>query len=318
MLASIIVATRNRCAALAATMQALTRVRVPAGLTTEVLVVDNGSSDDTRACVLEASRAYPAVKYLYQPVPGKSRALNTALASAAGELLVFIDDDIRPEPDWLAELTGPLASDRADAVAGAVEIAPHLLRPWMTPAHRAWLASIHELDPEQPKSAVGANMAIARHVLRQVPGFDPELGPGRLGLWEDTLFTAQLIRAGYRLSFVPSARVEHHFDPTRLSRQSFLAHARAQGRSSAYVAWHWEHAERGETSRYAFGYRLRLLAKRLLHLRACAEPEGIPTWEMDLVCGIAFADQLRLERRRPRAYARPQKRATESPALSPT
>lgn len=316
MLASIILATRNRCAALALTLRALAGVRPPAGLVIEILVVDNGSSDATRATVLATARAFAPIKYLCEPVRGKSRALNAGLAAAQGDFILFLDDDIRPDPHWLEEITAPLAEGRADAVAGAVWIAPHLLRSWMTPAHRAWLASTHELDPTQPQSAVGANMAIARHVLERVPGFDPELGPGRLGLWEDTLFTAQLLRAGYRLSFAPAARVEHHFDPSRLSRQAFLAHARAQGRSSAYVAWHWDHADRGETSRYACSYRLRRLAKRVMHHRECAQREGVPTWEMDLTCGIAFADQLRIERRRPRAYAPSGARRIEAPAFS--
>lgn len=304
MLVSILIATRNRCAALRQTLRALGAVGRPAGLDVEVLVVDNGSTDETRSEVKSCRIPLGPVWYFSELTRGKSTALNAALAVARGDILVFIDDDVWPEVDWLRQITAPMTEGRTDAVAGAVRIAPHLLRPWMKSAHLAWLASTNDLDPAQPQSAVGANMAIARHVLSRVPRFDPELGPGRLGFWEDTLFASQVLRAGYRLAFAGDAMVEHHFDPSRLLRRSFLEHAKGQGRSHAYVHWHWAQAARSETSRYALGYRLRLAAKRLTRRHDCNRIEGIAMWEMDLTCGIAFADQLRVEQRRPRSYAR--------------
>jgi glycosyltransferase involved in cell wall biosynthesis len=313
-LASIIVATRNRSAALGDTLRAIARVPVPAGLMTEVLVIDNGSTDDTRAQVVAAAVASPAIKYLVEPVAGKSFALNTALQAARGEILAFLDDDVRPGHDWLNQVTAPLVDRRADAVAGAVRIAPHLQRPWMRSTHRTWLASTHAIDPAAPQSAVGANFAIRRGVLARVPAFDVELGPGRLGLWEDTLFIAQLLRAGYRLTFAPAAAVEHHFDPSRLLRRAFLTHARNQGRSAAYVSWHWDHADRPPGMRGStLYYRLRLRALRIFRHRDCAAAEGMAVWEMDLLSGIAFADHFRAEQRRARAYGRP---AFAPPAIS--
>jgi glycosyltransferase involved in cell wall biosynthesis len=304
MIVTIIIATRNRSAALRDTLRALDQVQPPAGLETEVLVVDNGSTDNTCACVTAATVWAQPVRYLHEPRRGKSTALNAALAAARGDILAFLDDDIRPTAGWLEHITAPLVEQRYDALAGAVRIAPHLLRPWMKPAHLAWLAATDPLDPARPRAAVGANLAIARAVLDRVPGFDSDLGPGRLGLWEDTLFASQLIRAGCRLGFAADAMVEHHFDPARLSRHAFLAHAQKQGRSSAYVAWHWSHDDRPETGRYALNYRLRLWAKRILRGHECDRTDGIASWEMDLTCGIAFADQWRIERRRPRAYPR--------------
>lgn len=303
MLVSVILATRNRSASLRDTLRALRQLSVPVGLSVEILVVDNGSTDDTRACVESCARDHAPVRYLYEPTAGKSAALNHALAVAQGEVLAFLDDDVRPNADWLEKISAPIAAGRYDALTGAVQIAPHLLRPWMQPAHRAWLASTDSVDAQHPQAAVGANMAVSRRVLERVPQFDSELGPGRLGLWEDTLFASQLLRAGYRLGFAADAVVIHHFDPARLTRRSLLQHAARQGRSHAYVDWHWRQIDRGETSPYALNYRLRLVAKRLLRRRECQITEGVASWEMDLVCGIAFADQLRIERRRPRAYA---------------
>lgn len=302
MIASIIIATRNRSAALRETLAALDCVRVPDSLTLERIVVDNGSTDDTRECVHLSGCSSGTLRLLSEVTPGKANALNTALAAAHGDILIMIDDDVRPRADWLAKLTEPIAAGRCDALSGTVRIAPHLLRPWMTPTHLAWLASTHDVDAANPQTAVGANMAFSRRVLERVPRFDPELGPGKLGLWEDTLFSSQIRRAGYRLGAAPDAIVYHHFDRARLSRASFLAHARNQGRSSAYVAWHWEHDRATPAATHAAYFRLRLLAKRCLEPSACRPREGITKWEMDLACGIAFADQLRRERRRAPAY----------------
>ncbi len=303
MLVTIILATRNRHAALRETLAALSRIRLPDATRLELIVADNGSTDATREAVAGASPARGRVRHLWVPTPGKASALNAALRVAAGEVIVFTDDDVRPATDWLERLIEPLAQHRFDAVSGTVRIAPHLLRPWMTPTHRAWLAETDYIDPSRPLTAVGANMAISRRVLERVPRFDTELGPGRLGLWEDTLFSQQLIEAGYRLGFVTDAVVEHHFDPSRLSRKAFLSHAVNEGRSSAYVAWHWRHEDECEASRSAAAYRLRLLAKRLLH-RSALDSEGAPTWEMNLVCAIAQGDQFRREQLRRRQYER--------------
>lgn len=309
---SLVIATRNRSAALAATLASLQHVARPDGCQAELIVADNGSTDATTATASLTPLALGPVVVVSEPRPGKANALNTAVARAGGDILVFLDDDVRVAPDWLAELLAPLARGDADAVSGRIDIAPHLLRPWMTAAVRGWLASTEYLDRDRPDAAIGANMAVTRRVLETVPQFDPELGPGRLGFWEDTLFSFQLRRAGFRLAFAPAARVEHHFDPDRLSRASLLAHAVKLGRSSAYVAWHWNHDSARGATRDALHFRLRLAAKRLVRRRDWQRTEGIAPWEMNLACGIAYADQLRTERARPRAYSRfgPVKRRT--------
>ncbi len=217
--------------------------------------------------------------------------------------MVFLDDDVRPRSDWLEKLIAPLVTHDCDAVSGAVQIPPHLLRPWMTKSHQAWLASTHYINPADPESAVGANFAVARRVFERVPRFDPDLGPGKLGLWEDTLFSRQLKQAGYRLAFVADATVEHHFARNRLSRRAFIKHGINEGRSSAYVAWHWDHSPLPNLNLQLLHYRLRLFAKRILNPSEIFRDEGITEWEMDLCCGIAYAKQLKRESRRARLYS---------------
>ena len=97
---SVIIATRDRAPLLKGTLDAL-RNQVSPGCPVEVLVVDNGSIDDTRAVVEAAHResTIPVI-YLSESRPGKSHALNAAVAHARGDLLAFTDDDVLPSRSW--------------------------------------------------------------------------------------------------------------------------------------------------------------------------------------------------------------------------
>jgi glycosyltransferase involved in cell wall biosynthesis len=314
MIASIILCTRNRCQALSETLKSLNKVSVPAGMQVEALVMDNGSTDDTAAVTKDSVLDQIKLRYIHEPKAGKANALNTGLKQARGEILLFSDDDVRFDPAWLKEISEPVAAGRNDALTGAVRIAPHLRRPWMTSTHQAWLASTDYLSETSPEAAVGANMSFHRRVLEKVPGYDTALGPGQLGLYEDTLFSMQLMRAGFRLGKSNTAIVEHHFDPARLTRKSFLSHANAQGRSQAYVLWHWNHEDRGALGLRIARREVELRIKRLLHRRECLQPEGIPVWEMELVTAIAFMRQFQVCRKQPRAYEKFGLRKLQTPS----
>jgi GT2 family glycosyltransferase len=139
-------------------------------------------------------------------------------------------------------MTRPILESEVDAVAGTVEFPSRLERPWMRPFHRTALASTESIDLEAPKNIISANMAFDRAVLADVPGFDPELGPGsRVGALEDTLFSWQLRDAGYQIGRVTETAVEHHFDEQRLTREAFTRAAIARGKSLAYIRYHWLH-----------------------------------------------------------------------------
>lgn len=239
--ASIIIVTRDRADDLRMTLAAMGRVEVPAGFEVELLVIDNGSSDNTAELVRYCMISRIPVRYILEKRPGLSHGRNRGLAEAKGEILLFTDDDVRPPSGWLVGMCEPILSGEADAVAGGVKIAPELLRPWMSPMHRAWLASSEWLERGKPQAMVGANMAFSRKVLEKVPGFDPELGAGALGSGEESLFSAQLIAAGYRIADRIDLCMEHHFQPSRLKRSSWLSAAEKLGISHAYRGHHWEH-----------------------------------------------------------------------------
>lgn len=234
---SIIICTRDRAASLKETLASLAGQLFGACRLAELVVVDNGSSDETRD-VVEAARPMfrgMDVVYQFEPDGGQSRARNTGLCIARGRVIVFTDDDLRFPSNWIEEMACPILADEADAIAGGVRLAPHLIRPWMTPLHRSWLASTECVDVRAPR-LVGANMAFGRHVLEKVKGFDPKLGPGASGFADDSQFGEALRQAGFRIHARLDIEVEHHFDPDRLTPAAFAAMAEKHGRTEAYLA----------------------------------------------------------------------------------
>jgi glycosyltransferase involved in cell wall biosynthesis len=302
---SIAICTYNHRESLRLTLDAVGRARVPGGLRCELIVIDNASKDGTAELVknYRLENGIPIV-YLFEPRQGQCFARNAGLAAARGRVILFTDDDVRPPVDWIEGMCPPLLAGRADAVAGGVKIAPHLERPWMGWMHRAWLASTDSMNPEEPEHLVGANMAFSRGVLERVPAFDTELGPGASGFHDESLFSFQLRRAGYRIVSAFDVTVEHHFDESRLLRENFLDTAAKMGRSSAYWAHHWEHEEVRRPRLKLARARLRLAKWRWQRGAECQSPEGMPEWEMWLVKDVHFHRQYLSERLRPRNYER--------------
>jgi glycosyltransferase involved in cell wall biosynthesis len=218
---SILICTRNRAAALENTLRAFASVRVPDGWRVEMIVADNGSTDQTPVVVANASHPSIAIRYLAVPTPGKSRAQNAALSCAMGKVLLFTDDDVEPSDNWLESMAGPLLENRCDAVAGRILLADELRRPWMTPMHARWLADVREPAAEMPE-LVGASMGIRRAVFERIGHFDEDLGPGVTGFGEETLLWMQMKEAGMRILPVADTHVVHHPDPSRLRRENWL------------------------------------------------------------------------------------------------
>ena len=293
---SVILCTRNRATELAKTLQSLQAVDVPTEVPAEFLLLDNNSSDTTPetfdAAVPALSGFIAGVKRIGVATPGQCYARNAGLAAARGEVIVFTDDDVRFSPGWLQALTEPLLRDEADAVQGAIKIAPQLQRPWQEPVHRAFLAETSGDGLSAPTALIGANCAFHRRVLEKVPAFDTELGPGRLGFMDDTLFSWQLREAGFRLQGVltPETQVEHHFQSDRLLYASMRRRCIGQGKSEAYLLHHWRHETITRPWNEIVGLLFHLAKFRQAHPKA--PKEGMEAHEMTLVTRLALCPAL--------------------------
>lgn len=300
---SVVICTHNRAAALRETLVSLGKVRVRHAWKVELLVVDNASTDDTAAVVRDAKLPNMEVGYFFEPKKGKSNALNSALARTRGELILFTDDDVSIAESWMEQMVSTFAQLGCDAAVGKITLAPHLERPWMNRRHLWWLAS-PDAQPAATPELIGANMGFRRSVLQRVPGYDPELGPGALGLGEEALFGGQLVEAGFKIGYAERAAVVHAPDASRLKRSDWLDLARKHGRQEAYIDYHWNHIGIAAPRLKWVWNLLKLGTRRLLQPPPALNAEGCPDWEM---CYARDVEKLRhycVERRRPRNYAR--------------
>jgi glycosyltransferase involved in cell wall biosynthesis len=234
--ATVLIATYNRSALLDETLAWLARMRVSPTLTWDVIVVDNNSSDDTRAVVERHITGFPVrLQYLFEATQGRSSALNAGIAQSAGAVLVFTDDDVRVADGWLDAATVPLLEgDPAIAYSGGP------VRPIWGAEPPSWLdltrgdlwgtiaIQDHGAEPfvyeERRKVPLGANMAARRSLFQQIGGFRTDLGRtgGRLVLGQEVpelLLRAR--NAGLRGMYVPAMAVHHHVPATRLTQAYF-------------------------------------------------------------------------------------------------
>ena len=229
--ASVIVASRDRASLLARTLDSLLAQTPPAG-GYEIVVADNGSVDDTKLVVEQAAaRSVVAVRYMLVDRPGKSFAVNQALAAAAGRVLAFTDDDVVAERDWLVVLTRACLAPGVAFVAGRVLPAWETPPPaWMSPALHGVLAVPDNGDEpftitaREPRLVpIGANMAVRRDVVKKVGGLRVDLGKlaGSFRTGEDHEFFLRMLHAGFTGVYEPKAVVHHRVPRQRLERDYF-------------------------------------------------------------------------------------------------
>jgi glycosyltransferase involved in cell wall biosynthesis len=241
---TITIQTYNHADGLAETLGSLAGLRCPEDTDYEILVVDNNSSDRTRAVIQEFSSVLgPRLRGLFEPRQGLSHARNLALAEARGDVICFIDDDAVADPDWLAghaEIYG--ADEHVVAVAGRIELqwpAGWSRPPWLSRNLESYLSGL-DLGPERmvmeyPRYPYGCNMSVRRAAAEQVGGFSTRLGRQGHGLRsnEERHFFHKIHGQGGRVIYTPGAVVHHVIPAERLSRRFFLRRAYAQGVSDA-------------------------------------------------------------------------------------
>ena len=233
MFISVLIATRNRKALLLQTLTELARQTWPRDRF-EIVVADNNSTDGTRAAVEElASRTdAPEIRYLFVAQPGKSFAVNAAMAAATGDLLALTDDDVRPSARWLERLASAVNATGADFAAGRIIPAWEGTAPaWLSPALYGVLAIADNGSFRQPIARgvnehimpIGANMAIRSIVLERVGGLRTDLGKldGSMRTGEDHEFFLRLLHAGCRGVYEPDAVVAHLVPASRLEPEYF-------------------------------------------------------------------------------------------------
>ncbi|MEH3034892.1 MAG: glycosyltransferase [Sphingomonas adhaesiva] len=208
---SLLVCTRNRRAALTHLLDSLSdALAAAAGLTIEIVIVDNGSDDDTVALVERWRRDRPApVVLLHEPRPGLARARNRALAAARGAIIALTDDDCRVERDYFTALTACFAEQRGPAVIGG-RILPGDPRDLPVTLKTEDHPMIAAPSTFPGGFVMGANLAMSAAVPARVGDFDERFGAGApFVAAEDTDFLFRAMRRGIPVRYDPRFTVRH-------------------------------------------------------------------------------------------------------------
>lgn len=207
---SIIVCTLDRASRLDGCLRHLSELRVPACVRAEVVVVDNGSRDDTALVVEDwRLRSRLPVRYVHEPRPGTGHGRNRGLELARGELIASVDDDCRVAPDWLEQLWAEFeANPEAGIIGGRVELFDPRDRPITIKAtrHRQHLTDASGLDG----FVHGCNLAFRREVITTVGPYDARFGAGApLPAGEDAELVYRAFRSGWHVMYSPAFVVHH-------------------------------------------------------------------------------------------------------------
>ena len=219
MLFTVAICSRNRANSLKRALSSVESAIKP-DCEWELLVVDNGSTDETHSVVMSFAGTLP-IRYEMEQRAGLSNARNRAVACAKGDYIIWTDDDVMVDQAWLTSYVDAFRR-WPDASLFGGKIVPTLVEPKV-----GWFVSAlpllghplaaRDLGPKPVAMAVegnvlpyGANFATRSAVQRKFP-FDPRLGvsPGRRLLFEETEVIKAMLASGLRGIWFPESIVNH-------------------------------------------------------------------------------------------------------------
>jgi glucosyl-dolichyl phosphate glucuronosyltransferase len=230
-LVTVAVCTWNRAKVLDRTLAHLRQLGMPPGWEWELLVVDNGSTDDTRSTAERYIGELP-LRYTYESNAGISFARNCAVRHARGEIILWTDDDALPDPDWAVRMLAAFDEFSADIVIG--KVVPVWEQghppPWFVPEFAGMYALLdlggvprRLTDPKQIGHNV--NLGFRASVPDRIGAYREDLGVGRTGGSEDIDLCSRAYAGGLAVAYQPLAVVHHCIPPERCTKDFIRRYA---------------------------------------------------------------------------------------------
>lgn len=200
MLASVVIAAYNEQDYLTSCLEGLRKQSCPFDF--EILVVDNGSQDDTGRIAAQLG-----AQVIVEPRRGIARALQTGFDAASGEIIAVTDADTRVPKEWLQKLCETLNSDSAIAAATGPfdffdsKFMGYLTRFWFAFGYHVTAGVADTINRGYFPILVGPNYAVRAAVLKKIGGLDTSLRT-----CVDAYLAAKLLTVG-RIAFVPNVLV---------------------------------------------------------------------------------------------------------------
>jgi len=238
---SILIPTIGRLEQLGRLLEGLSCLDGRDSIAHEVIVANNASDEATARAVEELVSQYAVREpgrwhHLREPVSGKSRALNSAIPLARGQILAFLDDDVEVTPSWLQATHEFFMRYSFDVKQGAILIPPAMMgnRNFLKLLNRYRTICYYKIPGNEVReidTLNAANIAIRRELLSKTGLFDERIGPGQSGTSMDVEFGERVLRVGGRIGYEPKSVVYHVVDWSRLTESYFRLRHEMQGRS---------------------------------------------------------------------------------------
>lgn len=247
---SVIIPTFNRSFVLAETLGSIAALNGIENI--EVIVVDNGSTDNTKQTVEQYSNSIPHLCYAYDATPGLLSGRHKGAELATAEFLSFIDDDVLLNKQWSKEIVQCFSTDiDTKLITGPClpkyESGPaHWLEAFWEPTGNGgtccgWLSLLDEgmtSKPIDPFFVWGLNFSIRKNVLRELGGFHPDNIPPQLQQFQgdgETGLARKAREKGYKAMYLAGAALQHQVPMSRLTIGYFEKRAFYQGVCDSYT-----------------------------------------------------------------------------------
>lgn len=233
---SVVICTYNRAEMLKDTIKSWMAVDKDC-LSTELIIVNNNSTDQTLQVVKSFQGTVTDLKYVFEPRPGLSFARNKGIKEANGEIIAFVDDDVYFHKSWLLEMMLAFGNNpETDCIGGNSIPVLETERPlWLTDNMLKLYGSTLSGEAEKfmnfPEHPFGVNMAFRKKTFQLVGGFNTSLGRIKKSLLsnEEKEFFYRIHQAGMKTFYTPKAIIFHRIPKDRLDQKWILKRIYWQG-----------------------------------------------------------------------------------------
>ena len=298
---SVIIPTYNRSLLLEQTVDTFLAQDYPADRW-ELIIVDNGSTDDTRNVTLKLETRNSRIRTLTEKRKGAHFARNHGALAARGAILYFTDDDMLAEPSMLSEIVAGFDADpKVASVTGKVlprwDTEPPV---WVLEHCRNALLSLLDLGEativaDDDPGVFSCHQAVRREVFMDAGGFNPDTNAELFTGDNETGLNIKIRNLGFKFAYVGTA-VTHHKIPASRMTQSYLNSRMAdQGFCDSYTQFRALHPGKSRLARRMVAHSV--LGGLTILKAAAHRAAGDSRWHVDLARLFYYRNRMRYDAR---------------------